>query len=73
MSEASRSMIDGMMERLGEMADLVGGDQERETALLPGPGGVDSRDPPAMVDLFPERDRGVGNGCLSPTITYSLG
>ena len=52
MSEASRSMIDGMMGYLGEMATLVVGDQMKGTAIRTGSGlrGASSMAPPVVAD-----------------------
>lgn len=60
MSEASRLLIDEMMERLGEKADLVTDDQKGETAFLPGPREVNLRIPHVVADPFLAGDRGVG-------------
>lgn len=68
MSEASQAMIDGMMERLGETAGLVAGDQKGETVLPTGPKGVNPGSPLVAVDLFLEADRGVDNGLRSSTV-----
>ena len=64
MSEASRSMIDGMMGYLGEMATLVVGDQMKGTAIRTGSGprGVSSRGPLVVAD------RDVDNEFRSPTV-----
>jgi hypothetical protein len=54
MSEAGRSMIDGMMGRLGETAGLLAGDQTRGTVIPSGPKGVNSRIPLVVADPSPE-------------------
>jgi hypothetical protein len=68
MWEASWSVIDGMMERLGERAGLVVGGQRRWKVRLPEPKGVNSRIPLVVADPSHEADRGVGDGFRSPTI-----
>jgi len=52
MSEASRSMIDGMMGYLGEMATLLVGDQMMGTAIRTGSGLMvaGSMAPPVVAD-----------------------
>lgn len=67
MREASRSVIDGMMERLGETAGLAGDDQKTETAHLPGPEGANSKIPLVVGDPSYEADRGADDGFRSPT------
>lgn len=65
MSEACRSMIDGMMECLGEMAALLVGGRMKATAIQSGPKEANSRDPLAVVVPSPEAD----NEFLPPTST----
>ena len=68
MSEASRLMIDGMMERLGAKAALLVGDQRRETVIQSGPKGAGSRTPLAAEVPSPEAGRDADNEFLSPTV-----
>ena len=67
MWEASRSVIDGMMERLGERAILVADDQKRRRGHLPEPKGVSSKIPLVEANPSREGDRGAGDGFRSPT------
>jgi len=62
-------MIDGMMGRLGETANLLAGNQRRETVTPPEPKGVNLRNPLAVVDPSPEADRGVDAEFRSLTAT----
>ena len=64
MSEAGRSVIDGMMGYLGEMATLLVGDQPTGTAIRTGsdPRGASSRAPPVVAD------RGGGNESRLPAV-----
>lgn len=68
MSEASRLLIDEMMERLGEKANLVTGDQKGETTFLPEPREVNLRIPHVVADPFLVGDRGVGNEVRSSAV-----
>lgn len=67
MLEVHRSVIDGMMGRLGETVGLLAGDQTRETMVPPGPLGANSRNPLVVAVPFPEADRGADSGFRSPT------
>jgi hypothetical protein len=67
MSEASRSMIDGMMGRLGEMADLSADDQARETVNRLGREEASLRSHPAVAGPSPEGGRDADNEFRSPT------
>ena len=69
MSEASRSMsmIDEMMERLGETADLSVDDQARETVTRSEQGEANSRSHPVVAVPLSGEDRDADNEFLSPT------
>jgi hypothetical protein len=74
MWEASRSVIDGMMERLGETAGLVAGDQKRERAHPVWTKGGKFKDSSCGVRIPPVKaDRGVGDGFRSPTTIGRVG
>lgn len=60
-------MIDGMMGRLGETADLSGDDQTRETVNRPGREEANSRKHPVAADPSPGGDRDADNEFRSPT------
>ena len=60
-------MIDEMMGRLGETADLSADDQTRETVIRPGLKEANSRNPLVVAD------RAVDSEFQSPTVIGVLG
>ena len=72
MSEASRSVIDGMMRYLGETAARLAGGQTRATVIQSGLEGVNSRSPRVVAVPSPAADRGADSEFRPPTLICVL-